>query len=176
MGALADAACRPNIEISQRTFGWLGWLGVLRALNLAGGISAGLPARQAAELQAAAALPGQAATEAAQMHSWSLSREQLKSAAPLGGLPFAVLAVTEQPIGAELLTDLQHELAELTSAASFRVVSGASHESLVTDRKHAQGCRSNDCGSGRGSPRPRDLISSRAPAVPLGLELLKLQM
>ncbi len=176
MGALADAACRPNIEISQRTFGWLGWLGVLRALNLAGGISAGLPARQAAELQAAAALPGQAATEAAQMHSWSLSREQLKSAAPLGGLPFAVLAVTEQPIGAELLTDLQHELAELTSAASFR--GGFRREPRVARfRPEARpGCRSNDCGSGRGSPRPRDLISSRAPAVPLGLELLKLQM
>jgi pimeloyl-ACP methyl ester carboxylesterase len=126
------------IEISQRTFGWLGWLGVLRALNLARGISAGLPARQAAELQAAAALPGQAATEAAQMHSWSLSREQLKSAAPLGDLPFAVLAVTEQPVGAGLLTDLQHELAELTPDASFRVVSGASHESLVSDRTHAQ--------------------------------------
>ena len=38
------------------------------------------------------------------MHSWSLSREQVKSAAPLGDLPFAVLAVTEQPVGAELLT------------------------------------------------------------------------
>ena len=72
------------------------------------------------------------------MHSRSLSREQVKSAAPLGDLPFAVLAVTEQPVGAELLTDLQHELAELTPGASFRVVSGASHESLVSDRKHAQ--------------------------------------
>ncbi len=72
------------------------------------------------------------------MHSWSLSREQVKSAAPLGDLPFAVLAVTEQPVGAELLTDLQHELAELTPGASFRVISGASHESLVSDRKHAQ--------------------------------------
>jgi hypothetical protein len=71
VGALADAARRPeSSRISHETFGWLGWLGVLRALNLARGISAGLPARQAAELQAAAALPGQAATEAAQMHSW----------------------------------------------------------------------------------------------------------
>ena len=110
------------------------------------------------------------------MHSWSLSREQVKSAAPLGDLPFAVLAVTEQPVGAELLTDLQHELAELKPGASFRVVSGASHESLVSDRKHAQGCRSNDRGSGRGSPRPRDLISITALRPLLGLELLKLQM
>ena len=38
------------LEVSQRIFGWLGWLGVLRALNLSRGISAGLPARQVAEL------------------------------------------------------------------------------------------------------------------------------
>ena len=55
------------IEVSQRIFGWLGWLGVLRALNLSRGVSAGLPARQVAELRAGAALPGFAATEAAQI-------------------------------------------------------------------------------------------------------------
>jgi pimeloyl-ACP methyl ester carboxylesterase len=82
------------LEVSQRIFGWLGWFGVLRALNLARGISAGLPARQAAELRAGAALPGFAATEAAQIHSWSVSREQLNAAEPLGGLPLAVLAVS----------------------------------------------------------------------------------
>ena len=60
------------LEVSQRIFGWLGWLGVLRALNLSRGISAGLPARQVAELRAGAALPGFATTEAAQIHSWSV--------------------------------------------------------------------------------------------------------
>ncbi len=87
------------LEVSQRILGWLGWFGLLRALHLARGISAGLPARQAAELRAGAALPGFAATEAAQIRSWSVSREQLKAAAPLGDLPLAVLAVTEQPVG-----------------------------------------------------------------------------
>jgi hypothetical protein len=38
------------------TFGWLGWFGVPRALNLARGLSAGLPAHQA-ELRAGAELP-----------------------------------------------------------------------------------------------------------------------
>jgi pimeloyl-ACP methyl ester carboxylesterase len=126
------------LEVSQRVFGWLGWLGVLRALNLSRGISAGLPARQAAELRAGAALPGFASTEAAQIRAWSVSREQLNAAAPLGALPLAVLAVTEQPVGGELLTALQHELAELTEDASFEIVQGASHESLIANREHAR--------------------------------------
>ena len=45
------------LEVSQRILGWLGWFGLLRVLNLSRGISAGLPARQAAELRAGAALP-----------------------------------------------------------------------------------------------------------------------
>jgi len=126
------------LEVSQRIFGWLGWLGVLRPLNLSRGITAGLPARQAAELRAGAALPGFAATEAAQMRSWSVSREQLNAAGPLGDLPLAVLAVSEQPLGGELLTALQRELAELTQGSSFEVVQGASHESLISNREHAR--------------------------------------
>jgi pimeloyl-ACP methyl ester carboxylesterase len=126
------------LEVSQRIFGWLGWLGVLRALNLSRGITAGLPARQAAELRAGAALPGFAATEAAQIRSWSVSREQLNAAGRLGDLPLAVLTVSEQPLGGELLTALQRELAELTKDASFEVVQGASHESLIANREHAR--------------------------------------
>ena len=126
------------LEVSQRIFGWLGWLGVLRALNLSRSITAGLPARHAAELRAGAALPGFAATEAAQIRSWSVSREQLNAAGPLGDLPLAVLAVSEQPVGGELLTALQRELAELTKDASFEVVQGASHESLIANREHAR--------------------------------------
>jgi pimeloyl-ACP methyl ester carboxylesterase len=126
------------LEVSQRIFGWLGWLGILRALNLSRGISAGLPAHQAAELRAGAALPGFAATEAAQIRSWPVSREQLNAAAPLGALPLAVLGVSEQPVGGELLTALQRELAELTDDASFEVIQGASHESVISDREHAR--------------------------------------
>jgi pimeloyl-ACP methyl ester carboxylesterase len=126
------------LEASQRLSGWLGWFGLLRALNLARGISAGLPARQVAELRAGAALPGFAATEAAQIRSWSVSREQLNAAQPLGDLPLAVLAVSEQPIGGELLTALQRQLAELTENATFDVVQGASHESVISKREYAQ--------------------------------------
>jgi pimeloyl-ACP methyl ester carboxylesterase len=76
------------LEVSQRILGGFGWFGLLRALHLARGISAGLPARQAAELRAGAALPGFAATEAAQIRSWSVSRQQLNAAAPLGTCPW----------------------------------------------------------------------------------------
>ncbi len=126
------------IEVSQRVFSWLGWLGVLRALNLSRGISAGLPTWQVAELRAGAALPGHAATEAAQIRAWSTSREQLNAAAALGDLPLAVLAVSDQPMGGDLLTALQRELAHLTEDASFEIVQGASHESLISQRGHAR--------------------------------------
>jgi pimeloyl-ACP methyl ester carboxylesterase len=126
------------LEVSQRVFSWLGWLGLLRALNLSRGISAGLPARQVAELRAGAALPGFAAIEAAQTRCWSVSREQLSAASPLGDLPLAVLGVSAQPVGGELLTELQRELAELTESATFEVLQGASHGSVISDHEHAR--------------------------------------
>jgi pimeloyl-ACP methyl ester carboxylesterase len=126
------------VEVSQRVLSWLGWLGLLRALDLSRDISAGLPAMQVAQLRAGAALPGFAATEAAQIRCWSASREQLNAAAPLGDLPVGVLGVSEQPVGGELLTVLQHEQAQLTESATFEVVLGASHESVISDREHAR--------------------------------------
>ena len=75
---------------------------------------------------------------AAQVRSWSVSREQLHAAAPLGKLPLAVIGVSEQPVEGELLTALQRELAELTENASFEIVHGASHESLISNREYAQ--------------------------------------
>jgi pimeloyl-ACP methyl ester carboxylesterase len=126
------------LEVSQRVMSWLGWFGLLRLLNLSRQISAGLPWRQAAELRAGAALPGHAATVALQIRSWSVSREQLNAAAPLGELPLAVIAVSEQPVGGELLTALQRELAKLTENASFEIVQGASHESLISHREYAR--------------------------------------
>jgi pimeloyl-ACP methyl ester carboxylesterase len=126
------------LEVSQWVFGGLGWFGLLRALNLTRRITAGLPAQQAAELRAGAALPGYSVTEARQTRLWSVSRAQLYAATPLDDLPLAVLAVSEQPVGGELLTALQHELAELSENASFEIVQGASHESLISNREYAQ--------------------------------------
>jgi hypothetical protein len=49
-----------------------------------------------------------------------------------------VLGVSEQPVGGELLTALQHELAQLTEDANFETVQGASHESLISNLEYAQ--------------------------------------
>ena len=125
------------LAASQRVLAVLGWVGLLRALDLSRQVSAGLPDRQVAELRARSALPVVAATEAAQTYTWRLSRAQLSSARPLGDLPLAVLGVSEQPRGGELLTALQVELSGLAAGASSRIVVGASHESLIARREHA---------------------------------------
>ena len=72
------------------------------------------------------------------MRSWSVSREQLNAAEPLGHLPLAVLAMSKQPVGGELLTALQRELAQLTEDASMEVVQGASNKSVISNREHAR--------------------------------------
>ena len=126
------------LAASQRLLSVLAWFGVLRALDASRAISSGLPAEQVAQLRAASALPQCAATEAAQTRAWETSRNQLNAAGPLGELPLTVLAVTDQPVGGDLLTALQRELAGLTEKTRFEVVDGASHESLVSQRKHAR--------------------------------------
>ena len=126
------------LAASQRLLSVLAWFGLLRAIDASRAISNGLPAEQAAQLRAAAALPRFSATESAQTRAWATSRNQLNAARPLGELPLTVLAVTDQPVGGDLLTVLQLELAGLTEHARFEVVDGASHETLVSQREHAR--------------------------------------
>jgi pimeloyl-ACP methyl ester carboxylesterase len=126
------------LAASQRLLAILAWVGVVRALDPSRAISNGLPAEQAAQLRAAAALPRFSATEAAQTRAWATSRNQLNAAGALGELPLTVLAVTDQPVGGDLLTALQLELAELTEQARLEVVDGASHESLVSQPQYAR--------------------------------------
>jgi hypothetical protein len=60
------------------------------------------------------------------------------AAAPRADLPLAGLAVNEQPVSGELLAAPYCELAEPTDDASVEIVHGASHESLISNRDHAQ--------------------------------------
>ena len=46
--------------------------------------------------------------------------------------------MSKQPVGGELLTALQRELAQLTEDASMEVVQGASHKSVISNREHAR--------------------------------------
>ena len=137
MGALADAVCGPDPRgfAADSRLARLVRPAARSTLRGHFGWTTGSPGSRASGGRGVA---GFAATEAAQIRCWSVSREQLKAAAPLGDLPLAVLAVSEQPVGGELLTALQRELAELTEDASFEVVQGASHESVISNREHAR--------------------------------------
>ena len=113
-------------------------VGLFRLVDAFGAVSAGLPARQVAELNAYFALPRTSDVEAAQMRAWeSTTRPFLDGAAPLGDLPLAVIGVGVQPMGAATLTALQEELPGLSTNSARRVIDHATHESLIADREHA---------------------------------------
>jgi pimeloyl-ACP methyl ester carboxylesterase len=114
-------------------------LGLFRVVNVSGGISEGLPARQVRELRAKSALARTALTEARQMMAWrTSSRQQVNAAQRLGALPLFVLGVTEQPMGGEVLSELQEELQGLSGNSVRHVVDGATHESLVGHQGSAE--------------------------------------
>lgn len=113
-------------------------LGLFRVFDAFGTVSAGLPERQVAELKARFALPRTSDVEVDEMREWeSTTRPFLHAAAPLGDLPFAVIGVGVQPMGAATLTALQQELPGLSTNSARRVVADATHESLIADRDHA---------------------------------------
>ena len=121
-----------------RTMAGAARLGLLRLGHPFAAVSAGLPERQVAELDAHFALPLTSATEAAQMRAWErTTRPALQHAAPLDDLPLAVLGVGVQPMGAATLDALQEELPGLSSNSSRRVITTATHESLIADRGNA---------------------------------------
>ena len=124
--------------ITLRTMTGAARLGLLRLGHPFATVSAGLPDRQVAELDARFALPLTSATEAAQMRAWErTTRPALQHAASLDDLPLAVLGVGVQPMGAETLDALQEELPGLSSNSSRRVIAAATHESLISDRENA---------------------------------------
>lgn len=125
-------------SISLRVMAAAARVGLLRAVDLFGAVSAGLPDRQVAELNAHFALPSTSATEAAQMRMWEkVTRPQLDRAAPLGDLPLAVIGVGVQPLGAQTLDALQVELPALSTNSARRVITAATHESLIADHVNA---------------------------------------
>lgn len=125
-------------EASLHVMAALARFGLLRVANPFGAVSAGLPERQVAELHARFVVPQTAVTEAAQMREWErTTRPFLHRAAPLGGLPLAVIGVGVQPLGAETLDALQEELPGLSANGARRVIRGATHESLIGDPANA---------------------------------------
>ena len=66
------------LQISQRVTAAAARVGLLRVVDLSAAVSAGLPARQAAELRARTALPTTSVTEAVQMKAWAQNRRHLR--------------------------------------------------------------------------------------------------
>jgi len=125
--------------ISLRVSAIAARLGLFRIVRAFAAVSAGLPGRRVAELDAHFALPRTSDVEAAEMRAWeSITRPFLHRAAPLGDLPLAVIGVGVQPMGAVTLTALQEELPGLSTNSARRVIAGATHESLIADRVHAE--------------------------------------
>jgi len=101
-------------------------------------VATGLPEHEYAVMRANFALPQASAVGADILTVWdSRTRAQVNAARPLGDLPLAVLSVTEQPLYGEVLTALQAEMPALSSNSVHRVVVGATHENLISDRAHA---------------------------------------
>jgi pimeloyl-ACP methyl ester carboxylesterase len=114
-------------------------VGLLRLIDpITPQIATGLPDHEYASMRAIFARPAALGVGADTLAVWNArTRHQVRAARPLGNLPLAVISVTEQPLYGEVLTALQAELPLLSSDSVHRVVAGATHENLISDRRHA---------------------------------------
>ncbi len=113
-------------------------LGVVRLFELERGLYTGLPDRQAAEMKAVLAKPESWKTSGDVLLIWNeRTRPQINQSKSLNNLPLVVLSVTEQALFADVLTNLQAELPDLSSNSLHYTIEGATHGSLVAQREHA---------------------------------------
>ena len=118
--------------------GILARIGVVRLFRLESALYTGLPAAQAAEMEAVLAKPETWQSSGRVLLLWGeRSRQQVNQSHSLGDLPLAVISVTEQPLVGDALTELQSELPGLSINSIHHTETGATHESLVAERGHA---------------------------------------
>jgi pimeloyl-ACP methyl ester carboxylesterase len=126
------------VALTNRLTGYLASLGVVRAFHLADGLISGLPERPAADMRANLARPRAWLVSSGVLGVWDArTRPEIDKARSLGDLPLVVLSVTDQPAYGDVLTALQAELPGLSSNGVHIVVEGATHESLLSNREHA---------------------------------------
>lgn len=127
------------VALSNRVLAVFAFFGVLRLFDiLTPQVAAGLPARQYAEMKAILALPRSSWTGADTLAVWNdLTRPHVTAAPGLGSVPLAVLSVAEQPRYGKVLSESQSELPALSSNSRHQIVLEATHESLISQRKHA---------------------------------------
>lgn len=102
-------------------------------------LAAGLPDQAYGELMAFSRTPRALSASGRAAMAWdTVTRPLVKGAADLGDMPLVVLSVTDQPRKGKELTELQAELATLSTNSRHLTIQGAYHEALLADQAHAQ--------------------------------------
>ena len=127
-----------TVAAGNRLTAGLAALGLLRVFRAERAFIDGLPPREYAEMRAYLARPRGWLAGARGLLAWAdRSRDQVNGARHLGALPLVVLSVTEQEQYADVLTRLQAELLKLSTNSWQVTVAGATHYTLVSDRRYA---------------------------------------
>jgi pimeloyl-ACP methyl ester carboxylesterase len=113
---------------------WLARLGVIRLTNFYPA-HPDLPSQQRAQIEAFNSSTQQVVTTVEEFRATPQTNAQVRRTASLGDKPLAVISAGEQP--PDWLA-MQDELAALSSNSIHPVVDGATHESLLYDKRDAQ--------------------------------------
>ena len=113
---------------------WLTRLGVIRLTNFYPA-HPDLPAKQRAQIEAFNSSTRQVLTTVEEFRATPETSAQIRNAQSLGDKPLAVISAGEQSSG---WLEMQEELAALSPNSIHRVVDGATHESLLYDKRDSQ--------------------------------------
>jgi hypothetical protein len=109
-------------------------LGVIRLFNLLPA-HPDLPPQQREQIEAFNSSTRQVGTTAEEFRATPETNAQVRSTQSLGAKPLAVISAGDQPPD---WLEMQEELAALSPNSIHRVVDGATHESLLYERRDAQ--------------------------------------
>jgi pimeloyl-ACP methyl ester carboxylesterase len=109
-------------------------LGVIRLFNFYPA-HPDLPPQQRAQIEALSSSTQHVVATAEEFRATPQTSAQVRSTESLGDKPLAVISAGEQPPGG---LELQEELAALSSNSIHRTVDGATHESLLYERRGAR--------------------------------------
>jgi pimeloyl-ACP methyl ester carboxylesterase len=113
---------------------WLTRLGVIRLTNFYPA-HPDLPPQQRAQIEAFNSSTQQVSTTVEEFRATPETTAQVRGAGSLGDKPLAVISAGEQPPS---WFEQQEELAALSSDSRHHIVDGATHESLLYERRDAQ--------------------------------------
>jgi pimeloyl-ACP methyl ester carboxylesterase len=113
-------------------------LGILRLTGLMQTLVDGLPPQQQAEAVACCSSAQHLATSRDEALAWDLITSQVRNTRKLGDIPLTILtADSANDSNWEGWSELQAELATLSSQSNHKVVKGSNHMSLLTNQQNA---------------------------------------